>query len=110
MEGLIKKNRRILIKTIEENIGVCKGTVYCIIVHKLSYTKIWVQLVPRLLSEDHKCLGMILSLQHFTEYSQNGNDLLLSIIASDETWCYYFLNHTVSCHRCSGIIQILHYQ
>lgn len=75
---------RILIKIIEKNVGMRKETLYCI-VHKFGYTKVWAQLVPRLLSEAQKCLGMSLSLQHLTEYSQNGNDFLLSIIAGGET-------------------------
>lgn len=89
VEGLIRENRRISIRAISENVGVSIGSVHSI-VHKLGYSKVCAQWVPRLLSENQKSLRMGLSLQHLTEYRQNGNDFLSSIIAGDESWCHYF--------------------
>lgn len=47
VEGLIRENRRISIRAISENVGVSIGSVHSM-VHKLGYSKVCAQWVPRL--------------------------------------------------------------
>lgn len=63
------------------------GTVHYTL-HKLGYNKDCVQWVYRLRNKN-ACEWVC-----FTEYSQNGNDHLLSIMASNENWCFYFETST----------------
>lgn len=89
VEGLIREDRRIKVREIEEMTGIPKSCVHEIICD-LNFRKVSSRWVPKMLSENHKTNRMSASLQHLTRYQREGDSFIESIITGDETWVYEF--------------------
>ena len=56
----------------------------------LGYRKICARWVPRLLTGDRKVQGKAITSEMLRRYWDEGDDLLLSIVAGDESWFHHF--------------------
>lgn len=60
-----------------------------IIVGELRYHEVAAKWIPRLLTDERKCLRLALSLHHLMHYQQH-NVLPHQIVDFDESWCYHY--------------------
>ena len=96
IEGEIHANQRRDDKRVHHIIPkVSKTTIHEAVTEKLGYRKLCARWVPKLLTDDHKTKRMGSELKFLMHYTQEGDEVLDSIVTGDVTWVFH---HTWAGH------------
>ena len=86
VRSVIRGNRRLTIREVSEEVGICKSSCNTILTEKLKMHRVAAKFVPRLLTEEQKQnrvsqSGAIRSFEYWWNLSEK-------VITGDETWVY----------------------
>jgi len=87
---LILEDRRILAKSIAEQLGISREWVGSIIHEDLDMRKLSVKWVLKCLNADQKRQRCQSSEQLLEFFRRDPNDFLLRLVTIDETWLYHY--------------------
>ena len=86
---LILEDRRILAKSIAEQLGTSREWVESIIHEDLDMQKLSAKWVPKCLNTDQKHQRCQSSEQLLEFFQRNPNDFLSQLVTMDKTWSYH---------------------
>jgi hypothetical protein len=90
LEGEIRANRQVMIRELHHVIPeVSKITIHEAVTEKLGYRKLCTHWVPKMLMDAHKTKRMGSALKFLTQYAQEGDEFLDSIVTGDETRVFH---------------------
>jgi len=84
---VIHDNRRLTIREVSEEVGICKSSCHTISTEKLKMLRVAAKFVPRLLTEEQKQNRITVS-QELLDRSNTDENFLKNVITGDETWVY----------------------
>jgi len=87
---LIMEDRRILAKSIAEQLAISHEWVGSTIHEDLDVRKLSVKWVPKCLNADQKCQRCQSSEQLWEFFWRDPNDYLSRLVTMDETWLYHY--------------------
>jgi len=87
VRSVIRENRRLTIREVSEEVGICKSTCHTILTEKLKMHRVAAKFVPRLLTEEQKQNRVSVS-QELLDLSNTDENFLKNVITGDETWVY----------------------
>ena len=80
-------NRRLTLREVAEEVGICKNSYHQILTYKLKMRRVAAKFVPRLLTDAQKENRFTVSQELF-ECSNADENFLKNVITGDETWVY----------------------
>lgn len=89
VSNLLRKDKRLSVRAIAEDLGTSKTTVHRILREKLGKRKLASRLVPRILSDEQKLYRQALC-EDYLELYETDNSFVKNIVAGDETWVYAY--------------------
>ena len=89
IEDLVKTDRRVSIRDLEDATGASRGTVHNIL-KKLNMKKVCARWVPRLLSDNDRSRRIECSEHFLRRFEQSGEEFLSRIVTTDETMINLF--------------------
>lgn len=89
VDELIRSNRRITTRDINEVIEVSQGSVHNII-RDLGYSKVCARWVPRQLTDELKHSRLDVCRQMLQRYRNEGEQFMNSIVTGDESWAHHY--------------------
>ena len=87
---VILENRRILVKSIAEQLRISRELVGTIIHEDLDTRKLSAKWVPKCLNADQKLQRCHSSEQLLEIFRRDPNDFLSRLVTMDETWLYHY--------------------
>jgi hypothetical protein len=84
---VIRENRRLTVREVSEEVGICKRSCHTILTEKLKMHRVAAEFVPRLLTEEQKQNRITVS-QELLDRSNTDENFLKNVITGDETWVY----------------------
>src|SRR5215469_11371107 len=87
VRSVIRENRRLTVREVSEEVGICKSPCHTILTEKLKMHRVAAKFVPRLLTEEQKQNRVTVS-QELLDRSNTDENVLKNVITSDETWVY----------------------
>ena len=84
---MIRENRRLTVREVSEEVGICKRSCHTILTEKLKIHRVATKFVPRLLTEEQKQNRVTVS-QELLDRSNTDENFLKDVITGDETWVY----------------------
>ena len=87
MHSVIRENRRLTVREVSEESGICKSSCHTILTEKLKMHRVAAKFVPRLLTEEQKQNRVTVS-QELLDRSNTDENFLKNVITGDETWVY----------------------
>ena len=87
MRYVIRENRRLTVREVSEEVGICKSSCHTILTEKLKMHRVAANFVPRLLTEEQKQNRVAVS-QELLDRSNTVENFLKNVITGDETWVY----------------------
>jgi len=87
VRSVIRENRRLTIREVSEEVGICKSSCHTILTEKLKMHRVAAKFVPRLLTEEQKQNRVTVS-QELLDRSNTYENFLKNVITGDETWVY----------------------
>ena len=87
MRSVIRENRRLTVREVAEEVGICKSSCHTILTEKLKMHRVAAKFVPRLLTEEQKQNRVTVS-QELLDRSNADENFLQNVITGDETWVY----------------------
>jgi len=87
LRSVIRENRRLTIREVSEEVGICKSSCHTILTQKLKLHRVAAKFVPRLLTEEQKQDRVTVS-QELLDRSNTDENFLKNVITGDETWVY----------------------
>jgi histone-lysine N-methyltransferase SETMAR len=94
VEDIIRADRRVTIDNVAAAIGCSHGLAYSIMHDVLNFCKVCSRWVPRQLTEEDKMNRMGISLEHLSQYADEGEDMLNRIVTGDESWVHHYQPET----------------
>jgi len=85
--ALIRQNRRLTVREVAEEVGICKSSCHQILTDKLKMRRVAAKFVPRLLTDAQKENRVTVSQELFDRSNADEN-FLKNVITGDETWVY----------------------
>lgn len=70
---------------IAEAVGMSSERAYYILTEELGIKKLSARWVPRLLTQDQKCIRVQMSEQYLASFQKNQQDFLRQFVTTDET-------------------------
>ena len=89
MRSVIRENRRLTVREVSEEVGICKSSCHTILTEKLKLHRVAAKFVPRLLTEEQKQNRVTVS-QELLDRSNTDENFLKNVITGDETWVYRY--------------------
>lgn len=87
VRSVIRENRRLTVREVSEEVGICKSSCHTILTEKLKMHRVAAKFVPRLLTEEQKQNRVTVS-QELLDRSNTDENFLKNVITGDETWVY----------------------
>ena len=87
--SMIRENRRLTVREVSEEVGICKFSFLMILTEKLNMHRVAEKFVPLLLTEEQK-QNRITVTQELLDRSNTDENFLKNVITSDETWAYIY--------------------
>lgn len=87
VHDVIRKNRRLTVREVSEEVGICKSSCHLILTEKLNMHRVAAKFVPRLLTEEQKEKRVIVS-RELLDRSNDDENFLKNVITGGETWVY----------------------
>jgi len=87
VRSVILENRRLTIREVSEEVGICKSSCHTILTEKLKMNRVAAKFVPRLLTEEQKQNRVAVS-QELLDHSNTDENFMKNVITGDETWVY----------------------
>ena len=87
VRSVIRENRRLTVREVSEEVGICKSSCHTILTEKLKMHRVAAKFVPRLLTEELKQNRVTVS-QELLDRSNTDENFLKNVITGDETWVY----------------------
>ena len=87
VRSVIRENRRLTVREVSEEVGICKSSCHTILTEKLKIYRVAAKFVPRLLTEEQKQNRVTVS-EELLDRSNNDENFLKNVITGDETWVY----------------------
>ena len=84
---VIRQNRRLTVREVAEEVGICKSSCHLILIDKLKMHRVVANFVPRLLTDAQK-ENRITASQELFDRSNADETFLKNVITVDETWVY----------------------
>jgi len=85
--ALIRQNRRLTVREVAEEVGICKSLCHQILTDKLKMRRVTAKFVPRLLTDAQKENHVTVSQELFDRSNADEN-FLKNVITGNETWVY----------------------
>jgi len=85
--AVIRQNRRLTVREVAEEVGICKSSCHVILTDKLKMRRVAAKFVPRLLTNAQKENRVTVSQELFDRSNADEN-FLKNVIRADETWIY----------------------
>ena len=82
---VIRQNRRLTVREVAEEVGICKSSCHLIMTDKLKMRRVATKFVPCLLTYAQKENSVTVSQEPF-ELSNADENFLKNVITGDETW------------------------
>ena len=89
VRSVIRENRRLNVREVSEEVGICKSSCHTILTEKLMMHRVAAKFVPRLLTEEQKQNRVTVS-QEPLDRSNTDENFLKNVITGDETWVYSY--------------------
>ena len=86
VRSVIRENRRLTIREVSEEVGICKSSCHTILTEKLKLHRVAAKFVPRLLTEEPKQNRVSVS-QELLDHSKTDENFLKNVITGDEHGC-----------------------
>ena len=96
---LILNDRRVTVREIQSETGLCVASIHHIIHEELHMRKLTARWVPRLLTEDHKMKRLSISKELLSRVEEEGDCFWKRMITMDETWLPHYNPETKSQSR-----------
>ena len=87
VRSVIRENRRLTVREVSEELGICKSSCHTILTEKLKMYRAAAKFVPRLLTEQQK-QNRVTVIQELLDRSNTDENFLKNVITGDETWVY----------------------
>jgi len=87
VRSVIYENRRLTIREVSEEVGICKSSCHMILTEKLKMHHVAAKFVPRLLTKEQKQNSVSVS-QDLLDRLNTDENFLKNVITGDETWVY----------------------
>ena len=87
VRSVIRENRRLTIREVSEEVGICKSSCHTILTQKLKMHRVAAKFVPRLLTEEQKQNRVTVS-QELLDRSNTDENFLKNVITCDGTCVY----------------------
>ena len=87
MFGVIRRNRRLTVCEVAEEVGICKCSCHLILTDKMKMRPVAAKFVPHLLTDAQKENRVTVSQELFDRSNADEN-FLKNVITGDETWVY----------------------
>jgi len=87
VRSLLRENRRLTIREVSEEVGICKSSCHTILTAKLKMHRVAAKFVPRLLTEEQKQNRATVS-QELLDLWNTDENFMKNVITGDETWVY----------------------
>ena len=87
--SVIRENRRLTVREVSEEVGICKSSCHTILTEKLKMHRVAAKFLPRLLTEEQKQNRVTVS-QELLNRSNTDENFLKNVITGDETWVYCY--------------------
>ena len=87
--AVIRQNRRLTVREVAEDVGICKSSCHLILTDKLKMRHVAAKFVPRLLTDAQKENRVTVSQELFDRSNAEEN-VLKNVIRGDETWVYCY--------------------
>jgi len=102
VRSVIRENRRLTIREVSQEVGICKSSCHTILTEKLKMNRVAAKFVPRLLTEEQKYNRVSVS-KELSDLSNSDENFLKNVITIDETWVYgYEVETKVQSSQCVG--------
>ena len=88
VRSVIRENRRLTVREVSEEVGICKSSCHTILTEKLKMHRVAAIFVPRLLTEEQKKQNRVTVSQELLDRSNIDENFLKIVITGDETWLY----------------------
>ena len=85
--AVIRQNRRLTVREVVEEEGICKSSCHLILTDKLKIRRVTAKFVPRLLTDAQKVNRVTVSQELFDRPNADEN-ILKNVLTGDETWVY----------------------
>ena len=89
VHSVIRENRRLIIREVSEEAGICKSSCHTILTEKLKMHRVAAKFVLRLLTKEQKQNRVTVS-QELLDRSNTDENFLKNVITCDETWVYSY--------------------
>jgi [histone H3]-lysine36 N-dimethyltransferase SETMAR len=89
-EKLVKEDRRIKVKQLEEALGIGAPAIDAILHDHLGLSKLCARWVPRLLTREQKEFRASASLELLHHYDRDPSDFRCRLVTGDESWIYWY--------------------
>jgi [histone H3]-lysine36 N-dimethyltransferase SETMAR len=90
VDDLVRQNRRITVRDIEEEVGISFGSAQSIL-SELGYSKVCARWVPRLLTDEQRQNRVAICVQWRSRMRREGADNFLKrVVTCDETWVHHY--------------------
>ena len=90
VESMVMDNRRISVRYIASQLGICNGSVVTILHHHLNLSKVSARWVPRMLTPEQKRNRIMTSTEMLTLMIVDPEGFMARIVTQDKTWVPYF--------------------
>ena len=87
IEKVICQNRRMTVREVAEDVGICKSSCHLILTDKLKMCRVAAKFVLRLLTDAQKENRVTVSQELF-DCSNADENFLKKVLTGDETWVY----------------------
>ena len=87
VRSVMRENRRLTIREVSEEVGICKSSCHTILTEKLKMHRVAAKFVPCLLTEEQK-QNRVTGSQELLDRSNTDENFLKNVITGDETWVY----------------------
>ena len=84
---MIRENRRLTLREVSEEVGICKSSCHTILTEKLKMHRVAAKRLLRLLTEEEKQNHITVS-QELLDLLNTDENLVKNVITGDETWVY----------------------
>ena len=84
VRSVIRENRRLTVREVSEEVGVCKSSCHTILTEKLKIHRVVAKFVPRLLTEEQKQNSVTVS-HELLDRSNTDEYILKNVITGEET-------------------------
>jgi transposase len=87
VRSVIRENRRLTVREVPEEVGICKSSCHTILNEKLMMHRVAAKFMPRLLTEEQKENRVTVN-QELLDRSNTDEKKKKNVITGDETWVY----------------------